>query len=237
MPRTFHLSEEYFKRLKTLTLTYTVPLLLLGVPAISYFEGRARSQSQTSTFVSWLLSSAIIAFSLYVALRRQVKLWRTFQLTVDEESVSRTQEAHAPVVIRASEIQQIREAPRRGLTVVTQHGGVALSIPETLADYSECRARLARWAPIQTVRGPLNRVLLLATAFVFMGAYVLFNRMRDPSAIVLLGVPLAGLFIFSHVGLMRSPDVDQRTKRFAWLAAVPVLQIAGRIITAIQAGR
>jgi len=41
MPRTFHLSEEYFKRLKTLTLTYTVPLLLLGVPAISYCE-RAR---------------------------------------------------------------------------------------------------------------------------------------------------------------------------------------------------
>lgn len=125
-------------------------------------------------------TSDIIALSLYVALRRQVKLWRTFQLTVDEESVSRTQEAHATVVIRASEIQPIREAPRRGLTIVTQSGGVALSIPETLADYSECRALLARWAPIQTVRCPLNRVLLLAIAFVFMGGYVLFNRMHDP---------------------------------------------------------
>jgi tetratricopeptide (TPR) repeat protein len=234
MSRTFQLSEEYFKRLRKLTLTYTVPVLVIGIAAVVYFENSQDSGSPTLRLPALLSTFVIAGISLYITLRRQKKLWRTFRVTVDEDSVSRTQEAHTPVTIRATEIERIKESPGRGLTVLAQKRGTPLLIPDTLSDYDECRSLLSRWAPIETVRGPLNRALLLVIAFAIVGIFVVFDRTKDPSLVVPFGVAVAALLIFSHVKLQRNPDIDRRTKRWSWIGLLLVLQVVVRVVAALK---
>jgi tetratricopeptide (TPR) repeat protein len=236
MSRTFHLSEEYFKRLRKLTLTYTVPLLVIGAPAFMYFGNRRGSGSPTILLPGLGFTAVITGISIYRAVRRQEKLWRTFRVTVDDDAVSRTQDAHTPMTIRAAEIERIKEGPKRGLTIVAQGRGTTLSIPDTLADYDECRALLARWAPIEIARGPLNRAVLLVISLAVMGVFVVFDRTKDPSIVVPLGVAVAAILVFGHVKMQRSPDIDKRTKRWSWVGLLLVLQIAVRVVTALRPG-
>jgi hypothetical protein len=106
---------------------------------------RPRGAGWGSLAFSLALLLALAALSMRRRMRRLHARWRSFEITLDGEAISREVSGFATLRIARGEVEAVGE--RADGIVVRARGGAALLVPREIDGYVRLREALAAWAP------------------------------------------------------------------------------------------
>lgn len=227
MASTHKLTDSFFQRLTTRAMARVAPLTALAVAGGWYAAGGERDGVANLVFLAFV--AAIVPFSLWRGVSRQKRLYRTFCVEVLDDRIVRTQESLPRLEIAFSEITRLEEVPGQVLTVRTADAQRMIFLPATLERFEELKARLAAVRPIETKPRRSALPPLYAVAAVPLIGFVVVYRSNSPSLVLPAGAAVIGTLVCCSVMTVRSPHVDARIKKVAWLTALPMLSVAAKM--------
>jgi len=124
---------------------FTLAVTAAIVVAAWAFALRAQGAGAGTLLFSLGLLLALAILSLRRRMRRLHARWGSFEITLDDDALSREVDGFAPVRIARADVEAVAELPE-GL-VVRGRGGAALLVPRDLEGYARLRSALAGWTP------------------------------------------------------------------------------------------
>jgi len=234
-PRVFRVTDEYFRWLRRLHLTYTIPLIAVGV-AVGMLSTKREGTGWGPTIVASVFLVVVLAVTMSFTVARQVKQWRSFQLTITPTTVTRTQDGYSTVEFNGSDIRRIRATPGRGLAIWTAGSGPVLGIPQHLERFDDCRALLSQWCQVEeAARQALMMRLKWPLGLTLFAAIFYVNRSADPRIVVPLTLALIVAMLMGWRNLRVNPEIDERTKRMSWVFFLVVAQLLMRMFAVVTA--
>ena len=211
-----------------------VRTIILGTIAgsISLYVVSMRS-SLAVLAVTALVGATAGSFGVFQAIRKQRQGWLSWQLLLDEESVTRKQSSLTDMEIQSAEITAVSELSDGTITIHTSRSDRAISIPTSIQDREEIRAHLNGWKEIRRLadRRWMNQVLIgifaaVGFATVWMSETII---VVVPTGLVLIAALLWGL-----VTMVSSTQIDSRTKRLSWLVLLPLFSIVVKLLQVLS---
>ena len=236
MPKTYRVSataaEQDTNRILVRSLSLSV-FLVLAVPFVMVYAGQLSAARDLKFFLPlYALLIPLIIWNTIRRTRRMVKnTVETYELTIDELQITRTQRECPTMVIARTEVQRIAERTGQGFRIETSDYKQNIWVPKELEGYEEVKALLLSTTPAQasTMRYPLAityGALLLVIAGFFT---VMWSKQR--MLVTTAGLVVLVLFIYSAVQIARSwPNLSRHTKRILWITVFPFLAVIGRIV-------
>ena len=198
--------------------------------AIGVFAGRSRASGWGPSIFAIALMIVILVPTLYRNYRKQVARWQTFRIAISHDTVTRSQEGHKEVTVSASSISRIVKVPGRGLLIYAGRSQPEISIPDTLDGFESCCALMQQFRPIEArPRGLFRPAFTIPIALLFVAVYSAFLRSTDLPLVALLGVLILAVTALGFWRIRSSPEIDERTKRIAWLFLFLMLQVGVRV--------
>ncbi|GAB4475032.1 MAG: hypothetical protein Kow00124_15590 [Anaerolineae bacterium] len=171
-----------------------------------------------------------LALGLQRAARRITQRIESYELRLDENTLSATTPGGRPVKIRREQITRLEERPPEVLLVEADNPPRTISIPMALEGYAEVRAQLTAWRPIET-GGRQHVIGLPLAAFLLInviGISVVFLA-RSPWIVLPVGGVLMLSLSYLALSILRRPDLERRVRFSALLLFLTVLVIALRL--------
>ena len=206
----------------------TVVLLALAMAVVGWPNRHNLTSSRTILVLGFCL--AALAVGVATGYARQRRAIRSYRLTLWPDRLELTRDGFPDLRISRDEVTQIREVPGSRVVIRTSEKLRTLGIPAYLRDYDDLLARLAKWKEVE--RATTNPPLLLLNALAMIaaggGMLVMFYS-TNRNIVIPLGIGLlASLAVAAYV-FARSPHVDQRTRKTAWIMAFPAVFVVVKI--------
>lgn len=178
------------------------------------------SQSGKEVLLPILIIIPVIAVTLFFSvrrgIRRNIKSLETYVLTIGDTEITRQQQNLPPLTIKHSDITVIMKKPNGSFFIKGKNRWTAIFIPAPIEKADELEILLNDIHPITTQHvdkaTKLQVLLMLLPAICFAIIIIAKNK-------IMVGV--AGsigilLLVYSFYAVMKSKNVDNRSKRGAW---------------------
>lgn len=236
MPKTYQVSptaaEQDTNRMLVRSLSVSI-LIVLAVPFVMVYTGQL-SGPQDLKFLL-LLYALLIPVIIWNTIRRTRRMVRntveTYELTIDEVQITRTQRECPTIVIPRNEVQRIAERTGQGFRIETSDYKKNIWVPKELEGYEEVKALLLSTTPAQssTMRYPL--AITYSATLLVVGGFFTMMWSKQRTLVTTAGLVVLSVLIYSAVELARYwPNLSRQTKRTAWIIALPILAVLGRIV-------
>jgi hypothetical protein len=231
--KTYRLSPAYYAALKRRLLLTAIPIIS-AAGAVGFLAGLLQGGT---TLINAALFAALtgvfFVFTIPRSYRQQRDLAESYKLTVDGDTITRTQTGAREISVTRSGIARITETPDKGLGIIAINSKLRFGIPATLEGYAELRKTLDSWHQIQTVKPSgmhwqAALVPLLALALIGLFAVAIISNDKvlvSATGSLALVVSVASVFV-----LVNNPQVDAKTKSKLWLVSIPLLALVAKII-------
>jgi hypothetical protein len=182
--------------------------------------------------LSALMMSVALGSGIFIGLRRQLAMWRSFRVLLSEDTITRYIAGFDDLTLHRDEISAIRELPGHGLAIVTRNHHRQIFVPEKLDGFGEVSATLSSWMPF-VKKQPLRLAVLVApvTSAVTVGLLVATMKAHDGRVVVPAGsvvvLGLGAMLIY----LWKSPQVARWAKVYFLLLLPMVVGVAYRVWT------
>jgi len=236
MAKTYRVSpaaaEQDTNRMLVRSLSLSI-FIVLAVPFVMVYTGQLSGPRDLKFFLPfYALLIPIIIWNTIRRTRRIVKnAVETYELTIDELQITRTQRECPTMVISRNDVQRIAERTGQGFRIETSDSKKNIWVPRELEGYEEVKALVLSTTPAQasTMRYPLA-ITYSATLLVVGGFFtVMWSKQR--MLVTTAGLVVLGVFVYSAVELSRYwPNLSRQTKRTAWVMVFPILVVIGRIV-------
>ena len=190
------------------------------------------SSTLTMFLFSLLLIAGLLAFSIFRAMRRQFASLRTLTLEVDGNVLSRRKSALGDLDIRRDEIGAILET-RQGLLVRTIDHGRQIFVSALLEGFDELRGTIVTWHAPQPAPISMRRGFVIFTIVLVLATFMTMAASMNPWIVVPSGSALAALLLYSLIAIRRRSKMDPRVRRLAWMVALPLFGILGKIAVSL----
>jgi hypothetical protein len=208
--------------------------MLIGIPAFAVGAYVVHPRH----FEWWYALVALIPFLLgtFRGLRRVREQWESFEISLDGDCVVRRQANTPEIRLCRSEVVSVTESPSKGLAIRGASRYQLVGASKHLEGYEELATVLREWGPPSppSKAGPYFPALAGLATVVLFG--IAFGAPNPAVAAVAAAVLAAGL-LWCVVELRRNPHVDEKTRRIAWWALVPMAAAVARVVTVLAAGR
>jgi len=233
MSKTYKLTPSFFATFQNRYYLVAIPLVLFMFFAI-FLISVIGSEIKVSTIAVGLILLLFVISSLFKSLTQQKKIWASYLLIVDTDSIRRVQDTSATIEILRNEISKIKEYPDGNIFVESSISKKGILIPSTIEEYSEIRILLSKWHEIEFSKS--NRKLNIAIAIILVilasVAMRMFYTGDNKITSIVIGVIL--LIIFTGTAIYAyNKSVDKRAKRVLWWFLLPILGITMRLYTLV----
>jgi uncharacterized membrane protein YecN with MAPEG domain len=200
--------------------------------ALWFFE--VRDQMPLARALECLaIISATMLFCLWLRMRNNLPVLRSFRITIDEDKITRRQLRVPDLTIARSELVSINRIPS-GL-VIRSKSGVILA-HSGLESFDTLLSEIGTWAPIQMPAA--NRVYgalcSYGTAAVVVVALAAVLGSENRIVHIAVGTPLIVTLIGCFVVIQRSKYIDRRAKLISWLIIIgPLPALVSRVAAAL----
>lgn len=234
MPNIYRLSpaaaEQDTNRMLLRSLSFNVFIMLIVLFVMSRNGQLAQPIMLVFVLCFFGLYTGLIA---YLTIRRTRRLLKnaveTFELTIDDQQITRTQREAPTIVIPRSQVKCISEQAGRGFRIETANLRQNIWVPRELEGYDEVKTLLAAATEqSKTTRYPLVIMYGLSLLFVAGFLTVLYSHQRS----VVMGVGAATLcfYIYYVFALIRSwQNLSRPMKRILWVMVLPAIVVAARM--------
>jgi hypothetical protein len=229
MPTTseYKLTDAFCRNLIWRSLRITVPLLVLALVGGWYAAGA--EMDLFSILPMAVVAGIIVPITIGMTLRRQRDSFRSFRIEVGHDRIVREQAGLPRIEILFSEITRVREVPAKVLTVHGKGTHEMIFAPATLERYDELRAQLAQIRPIEEQAPPRGVLKMYAACLAAIGCLLTVYRSTSVGVVLVCGTLVIAMLIWSAVSMRRSPHVDQRVKRGAWMIIPVMLSVVAKM--------
>jgi len=234
--KTFKLDPCGFKEIRQKTLLRTIPIAVLAALAGLYIssvnQNTGTSSLDTLPIVIPIMIVAL-CFGIFSGLKRQKDMWDTYELTIDGETISRTQNNVPTVTIKKDDLQEIVESPQGHILLKTGNRTNLINIPSSVQDRDELLNTLAGFGQInKEVGNKSNLTLFISLAGI--GLMLVFFVSKDKSIILLTGTILTGGLLWAFFEIQKSKLIDKKTKRGAYFIFLVLFSIIGRLLMELK---
>lgn len=182
----------------------------------------AKDESGADTLLFVIpIGAVFFGFSIFRTIRKQTEIFQSFELTLDEFAISRTQinlpEAEIPTV----KIDSIKRLHTGSLLV--SGNGFQILVPKQLENFSEIEARLSAAKPIEEHSNSPFKKLLPLLPLVFIGLMLATFTVENLIVSLVLGVILILGLGYSAISILRNKNIDKRTKWRMWF--IPMIML------------
>lgn len=199
------------------------PLILLGLAAIN--RGDFSPSGLISMAIGGFVGALVLGLMTWSSLRTIDRQTATFQITMDDETISRETAGVPTVTLRLAEITTVEEFPGTGLLLRTADPQARLFIPEIVGEFPALRERLVgRWTVVR--KDSPGRLLLRTFAWAALPAVLLFALWSVPTRplVLLIGAILVGGAIWIALRIQRNPNSPRWYRLIVWVG-VPLMII------------
>jgi hypothetical protein len=211
-------------------LILIMPLLFIGLTSIPEI-----SQKLTPiTMLIWLIFVLLtVCFALGSVYFRQRAVLQKFRLFLEGDCLTRTGPGLADLSLFRDEIVEIVETPGVGAAVFPKERSCGILVPAGLIGYDEIRATLSQWKEI-TVRPKqsLRQLAPIGITVLLVGVGVATFVLESPYLVIPLGSAFIAFLLWGLWIIQRSPQLNLRTKLFAWMVFFPIFSILGKMALA-----
>ena len=236
MPKTYRLSptdaEQDTNRMLVRSLSLTI-LIVIAVPFVMVYTGQFSEPRDLKFLLPfYALLIPLIIWNTIRRTRRMVsKAVETYELTIDELQVTRTQRECSTMVILRSEVQRIAERIGQGFRIETSDSRKNIWVPKELEGYEEVKALLLSTTPAQasTMRYPL--AIVYGASLLMIAGFFIVMWSRQRMLVTAAGAAVLCFFVYYSVQIAQSwPNLSRQMKRAVWLIVFPILAVIGRIV-------
>ncbi|BAU12153.1 hypothetical protein LEP3755_26820 [Leptolyngbya sp. NIES-3755] len=212
---TYRLSPRFFSRYRQ-RMSLLMGSAIFGVLVYS-FADRINRYPPVVIISSIIFMVLIAGISLPLILRGEFKkhqrIWSSYELTLSEDSIARTQDGYERVQISRSEITRIIEVTDYGLTIVGTNNA-QIFVPRLVENYVLLRNLLAEWRSIEVQALWRNLTLCFTIAFLPWGliygiARIFQNKFLTAGSLTIY----LAYIVYSMSTLVRSGDVNREEKQ------------------------
>ncbi|MBO9731673.1 MAG: hypothetical protein J7623_23735 [Chitinophaga sp.] len=227
----FKTQQEGFAVIRKQTLTRFVPAMLFGlivVLVVNYGDG---SDVRTALFVLPVMLAAV-GISIYRGLRNRKRLYDSFTIEIDEDTVVRKQDDTPDLSLNRLEISAISKDATGVITIRGMSAEDIIQIPAGMERMAELEAKLLQFLPFseESERSLLERFRwVTGVAAIVLMAVIRF--VENKIAVVASGVLLISLLVWGVLKTYRNKNLPEQYKRTIWI--MPLLIAA--VIVAILA--
>jgi hypothetical protein len=227
----FKNNPEKFKEPRKAILFKTLPLSLIagaGGIAISTFN----SNPQQTDITSWLFVIPLIlgsmSFGLYLSLKKQKELFESYVLTIDDMSITRTQNNTPTIRIPKSEISEIIKNSNGSFSVKGNSLLNMIGIPAQINNYERLEHIISeiKELSIKTSEPFLQKFqwrISILTIGLMAAVYISGNKLTVGTSGTILLIILG----YSFFVLQKSKNIDRNTKKTAWIVLLVTTSIIG----------
>ena len=218
----FQLSPDGFKKVKEKLLFRGIILGAIALTIGFYIAiANQNEDAETSIFeiLPFMIPIFIIALGvgIFKGLKRQKTGWDSFQLTIEEDAITRSQNNIPDIMIRKEEIREIFENPDGSLVINTDEKLRFIGIPASVQNRVELLNLLENFGEIQQKSGKGNKgYLTIIASLAVLGLMAVFFIAKSEIFIIPTGILLTAALIWSFVQTQKSNLVDKKTKRSSY---------------------
>jgi len=136
------------KKVVVRSLTIGVMAACAGVIAATYHQENA---SYDILYTVIPVIAVCVGISLWASMRRQKKMWDSYELEITENTITRTQHNAPTITITKDEIQYIVESAEGMIVIKSAETNQMILIPASVADRDDLFNKLAGFGEIQQI--------------------------------------------------------------------------------------
>jgi hypothetical protein len=214
------------------SLSFT--LICMLIPMFMMLFAGQLSDSKLMTFLA--LYGVVLAVVIGLTIRRTRRVMKnaieTFELTIDDLQITRTQRECPTMVIPRGDIKRISERAGQGFRIETAKTSQNIWVPRELEGYEEVKLLLLSNAAEQpkTIRHPL--AITYGSSLIFVAGLLIVMYSQRKLVVTTTGAACLGFYVYYVFQLKRSwPNLSRTMKRALLVSLLPVLFVASRIIS------
>jgi len=162
----------------------------------------------------------VIIFGLKLINRKKwVKIWQSYLILIDEDSITRKQDGLDDMTIRKEEITEIKEAKDGGLYILTNEQNKLIYIHPGTENIHKARELLSHWKVIEHAQNKIDYIswLIVAVVIILDLMYLHTNNLYY----TLVSAAISAVFlIYAAIIYFKSPHITGESRRLLIFAAV-----------------
>ncbi|MEI6062201.1 MAG: hypothetical protein WCR72_15980 [Bacteroidota bacterium] len=235
----FKNKKNGFKEIRNQTLIRTIPLLLLaavGGILISEFNQPNTSASDINILPIMIpIILGALAVGMGIGIKRQKAIYETYELIIDEISVTRSQSNTPTIKILFREIKKITKNNKGGIIITGNNLLDKIIVPSQIEDIEGFENILQANSPVQISRSkPIIQRLLLPLVVVQIGLMATVYISTNKLFVAMSGTVLFVFLLGSLIMIQKNKNIDKRTRRSSYWIIVVLLSIIGIMINKLM---
>ena len=235
LAQTYRLSsaaaEQDTNRILLRTLSFNV-FIMVVVLFFMLFTGQLAQPIMLVTVLC--LCGLWVGLVAYLTIRRARRMLKnaveTFELTIDDQQITRTQREAPTIVVPRSAVKRISERAGQGFKIETANWNQCIWVPRELEGYEEVKTLLLASSPEQpkTMRHPL--AITYGWSLLFVAGFLTVMYSQRKSVVTATGAAVLCFYIYYVAQLVRTwLNLSRPMKRILWVMFSPAIFVALRI--------
>lgn len=232
---TFKNKPAGFTALRNKLLFRTVPVQLVAVSALLYLSNQNMPADDTSVNVMPFVIPAVVgllAYILFKNIRKQRVIWDSFELQVDDQTITRKQANMAELTISKEEIQGVLQATDGSLIIKGPNPGELIITSGSLENQDQLLAWLTETVDITEREQHLFERFGMLLPLLFLGLMMATIFASDPWIVIPAATLSIGFFVFVGIFINREKNIP-RAKLLTFFMALISIFFLVRILMSL----
>ncbi|MBI1182986.1 hypothetical protein GC194_01850 [bacterium] len=206
-------------------------IALLGAAALLFFKSESDETTLTVLPLALIPGSIIFWFRLPKIINQQKEKWMSYELHINEDTITRKQRGLPDVNIMKSELHSIETSPNGNLLLKTARKNHFIIIPAGIANRQEMMADLKNFTDLEPSLKKNNPfIIAVAVAVVVVILLTLLFTSSSLTMSLTLSLLITGILIWSFIKIQLSNEIDKKTKKKAYIVFMLIVAIFFKVI-------
>jgi hypothetical protein len=232
-PKLYTIRPEGFNEVRNKILTKLIPLFILAI-SVGTYTSFSNLNFQDGDYTSLYIAIPVFLiyglFSISRSLNRRKKMFESYSLSIDENSIWRDIKDTPSIHLYRSEVEQIQVLPNKVILIKTREKGNMIYVPAQVSNYDDLVNVLSEIKPLEQSDSILKKQRWSILASIAMlGFLVLTFTSSNKFIVTFSGVGLLILSILLLRKVKGNNNIDYKTKRglnwYWFLMAVIILRV------------
>lgn len=209
-----------FREIRNGMIKRSIPTFLIsmcGGLLMSFFNSNGKQIDLNLFFLVIPIMLGSVVFGLYRGIKLQRKIYESYVLSVDNNSITREQHNTPKISILKTEIKEITKNTNGSFTIKGNSKVNLIGIPSQIDGYERLENLLSEIKPIANQGSkPFFQKFPFLLSILPIGLMAGVYISKERIIVGICGVVLLGLLGYSFFEIQRNKNIDKRTKKWSW---------------------
>ena len=224
----FRISEEGIKKIRKAALAKSIPMSLLAAGvgiAVSSVSQAPVQELMAVVPVILVLTCGSIGLGIYLGIKRQIGVLRSYRLTFDDEAITREQNNTPTIRMLRSELRSWGQSPGGGY-VIAGHTPLIILVPVQIENAPLLVELLRGISPMEASVGKKpNKAFSILLPLLVLACFAVVYVSTIKWMVLVCGTFCSVTLIWALVAAQKNVHLDRRSKRRMWIVLLPLISL------------